>query len=134
MLMHFIKTGCPLLIEVTVLKTYCIWLINRMHRKNGQFASSKECDSSAAENWDSSNGAACSESKWVLSDDLFSIIYQKLVHFCANMFVILSVLCCQVNVNVSIVEQVKSPLLQCGGDQLVQDLSAMLADWCGQIR
>ncbi|XP_028772097.1 GATA transcription factor 19 [Neltuma alba] len=34
----------------------------RMHRKNGQFASSKECDSSAAENWDSSNGAACSES------------------------------------------------------------------------
>ncbi|KAI9110447.1 hypothetical protein K1719_018607 [Acacia pycnantha] len=34
----------------------------RMHRKNGQFASSKECDSSVAENWDSSNGVACSES------------------------------------------------------------------------
>ncbi|KAF7843029.1 dynamin-related protein 3A-like [Senna tora] len=34
----------------------------RMHRKNGQFASVKECYSSVAENWDSSNGAPCSES------------------------------------------------------------------------
>lgn len=40
-----------------------------MHRKNGQFASVKESYSSAAENWDSSNGAPCSESMWVSSYD-----------------------------------------------------------------
>ena len=60
-------TMVALWILILLLEIDNILLSNRMHRKNGQFASLKEGYKSPTENWDSSNGASCPQSMWVSS-------------------------------------------------------------------
>lgn len=125
-----------------------------MHRKNGQFASLKESSKVDTGNWDSSDSIPFPESTWVWIPLLigFKIYRCRILSFLKgfSQACSITVSCwCWLDpcsfcgysfdyfegyVDANIVGLAKSVLQQCVGDQVVQDLFAMLVVSCGQTR
>lgn len=117
---------------------------SRMHRKNGQFASLKDCYNTEGGTWETSNGTPHSESMWVegyyslvsvprtciISWVLFLYKMTWSLVFCGHLFLHFSL----VFVDVNTVGSMRRTPQQCVGDLLVQELFAMPVALCGQIR